>query len=82
MITKKSQLEHLDDRRPIIGASLCDDLSDNIYNSQSEPTEFVPNYQDTNLFFEQDKSKSVVNTRKLAFVKNLSKPALIPPPEL
>ena len=79
MLSKKKQLELLEDKKPIIGATLCDELADNNYNSESEPTEFVPNFEDR-LFYQQDKSKTVVNASKLAFVKDMLKPVVIPPP--
>ena len=51
MLSKKKQLELMVEKKPIIGATLCDEMTDNNYNSESEPTEFVANYDDR-LFFQ------------------------------
>ena len=66
--------------RPIIGASLDDGLSEARYNSQSEVTEYAPDLA-AGLWTEQEKSKTLMNVRKLDFVKNLAKPVAITPPE-
>ena len=55
-------------------------LTDNNYNSASEPTEFARQNKD-NLFVDQIKSKNVVNSTKLDFLKDIKKPVVITPPE-
>ena len=80
MVKMKRDMMVVEESRPVIGASLCDDLRENNYNSESEPTEFAPHLEER-LFYELEKSKKIVNVNKLAFVKNLHMPVKIPSPE-
>ena len=72
------QLEPLDGRKPCIGASLSDVLADNNYNSESEATEFVPNF-DADGFCLEPNNKRIINASK-AYGSSIPKLVTIPPP--